>query len=96
MTVNLDAQILSSKLLTYSKKFPVVIFSHGLSSNRNIHASLLKEWATHGFICFSLDHEEEIEVGQDWSMADMQAFRFDQIKQRKEEISKVIDFIFDQ
>jgi len=29
-------------------------------------------------------------------MADMQAFRFDQIKQRKEEISKVIDFIFDQ
>lgn len=41
------------------KKLIPLIFCHGISSNRTMHSGLCKDMASHGYIVFALDHEDE-------------------------------------
>jgi hypothetical protein len=77
------------------KKFPVIIYSHGLSTHRNGHATLLKEWASHGYIVFALLHEEDVELPIDTAQSNMKNIRLNQIKVRKAKISSLLDFLED-
>ncbi|KAK4299482.1 hypothetical protein Pmani_028239 [Petrolisthes manimaculis] len=40
------------------KKFPVVVFSHGLSANRSIYSSVCCEMASNGFIVAAVEHRD--------------------------------------
>ncbi len=40
------------------KKLVPIIFCHGISSNRTMHSGLCKDMAGHGYIVFSLDHQD--------------------------------------
>ncbi|KAK3849897.1 hypothetical protein Pcinc_043366, partial [Petrolisthes cinctipes] len=40
------------------KKFPVVVFSHGLSANRSIYSSVCCEMASHGFVVAAIEHRD--------------------------------------
>lgn len=39
-----------------NKKLPIAIYSHGLTSFRQMHTSCIEQLVSHGFILFSLDH----------------------------------------
>jgi len=41
---------------------PLIVYSHGISSNMNYSASLCKELASNGFITASLQHHDEIHL----------------------------------
>ncbi|KAG7168770.1 Platelet-activating factor acetylhydrolase-like [Homarus americanus] len=41
------------------KKFPVVVFSHGLSANRSIYSTVCSELASHGFVVAAVEHRVE-------------------------------------
>ncbi|KAK7077113.1 Platelet-activating factor acetylhydrolase [Halocaridina rubra] len=40
------------------KKFPVVVFSHGLSANRSIYGTVCSELASHGFVVAAVEHRD--------------------------------------
>lgn len=40
------------------RKFPVMVFSHGLSANRSIYSSVCCELASHGFIVAAIEHRD--------------------------------------
>ena len=42
-----------------SKKLIPVIFCHGLSSNRGMHSGTCRDFASHGYIVFIMDHKDE-------------------------------------
>ena len=57
------APLISSEKLSHgSKKFVPIVFSHGLSAQRNAYSSFCCELASHGHIIFSIDHVEEIKT----------------------------------
>ncbi|MPC96663.1 Platelet-activating factor acetylhydrolase 2 [Portunus trituberculatus] len=47
-----------------TQKWPVVVFSHGLSANRSIYSTVCSELASHGFVVAAVEHREE-----DWPRA---------------------------
>jgi len=77
------------------KGHPVVVFSHGLSANIHLYSIQLKEWASHGFIVFSIDHEEDIYLNPSSysSTDDYTKERTQQIENRKNTVRKVLDMI---
>jgi len=91
--VNRDAII--AKEEGAHKGFPTIVFSHGLSANIHIYSIQLKEWASNGFIIFSVDHEEEIhlDTSKIHKFEDYVRLRKVQYKDRKVVISKVLDLI---
>ena len=42
--------------LGIDKKLPIAIYSHGLTSFRQMHTSCIEQLASHGFVVFSVDH----------------------------------------
>ncbi|XP_066962919.1 platelet-activating factor acetylhydrolase-like isoform X4 [Macrobrachium rosenbergii] len=40
------------------KKFPVVVFSHGLSANRSIYSTVCTELSSHGFVVAAVEHRD--------------------------------------
>jgi len=94
--VNKDAQIIKAE--TADGKFPVIVFSHGLSANIHIYSILLKEWASHGFVVFSVDHEEEIdlEFSKLKSHEHHMKLRNAQLEVRKKTVAKILDIVCDQ
>ncbi|KAF2177661.1 hypothetical protein K469DRAFT_742415 [Zopfia rhizophila CBS 207.26] len=51
-----DAQILEPP--THSKKWPVMIFSHGLGGSRNAYSHLLGSLSSHGIVVIAPDHRD--------------------------------------
>ena len=92
--VNRDAQVITPE----DQKFPVIVFSHGLSANIHLYSILLKEWASHGFIIFSIDHDEEIYLNPEGFKSNQEYLerRNDQLNIRKETVAKVLDLISDK
>lgn len=77
------------------KPHPVVVFSHGLSANIHLYSIQLKEWASHGFVVFSIDHEEDIYLNPS-SYPSTEAYmkeRTQQIENRKKTVRKVLDMV---
>lgn len=55
MGVNGNARIKKERT---REQFPAIVFSGGLSANKHVYVTHMKEWASRGFICFNLDHDE--------------------------------------
>lgn len=90
--VNLDARIIPADLLAHKQKFPVVVFSHGLSANRNLYTGFARQWASYGYIVFCIDHSEQIYVEfQGWN--DYKATRAQHLNDRCRAISSVLNFV---
>ncbi len=89
--VNKDAKIATEG----GNKFPAVVFSHGLSANIHIYSLNLKEWASNGFIAFSVDHDEELAIPftkfNGWP--ELLKIRGEQLEDRKAIVKKVLDLI---
>ena len=45
--------------VTTSNKLIPIIFCHGLASNRGMHSGSCKDFASHGYIVFIMDHKDE-------------------------------------
>lgn len=45
-----------SESSTSNTKFPVVIFSHGISGNRLIYSTFCSSLASHGFVVAAVEH----------------------------------------
>jgi len=78
-----------------AQKFPVVVFSHGLSANIHIYSLHLKEWASHGFVVFSVDHDETIRLDATKikQYSDYVELRTPHLDPRRETIKKALDYI---
>ncbi len=89
--VNKDAKIATEA----ADKFPVVLFSHGLSANIHLYSLNLKEWASNGFIAFSVDHDEQLRFPphQFVDYPGLLKLRGAQLEDRKAIIKKVLDLI---
>jgi len=93
LPVQFESPIISKEHLTHGKKFPVILVSHGMACNRNLYTTFAREWASNGYIVFSVDHEESIDLPTGYSTKELNAFRFVQVKKRKEAILRVLDYI---
>lgn len=93
LPVQFESRIVSKQHLTHGRKFPIILFSHGIACNRNMYTSFMREWASNGYIVFSVDHEEAIDFPSNFSTQELNAFRLNQVKKRKEALSKVLDYI---
>jgi len=93
--VNENARIVNAE--RENKKFPVVAFSHGLSANIHLYSVQTKEWASNGFVVFSIDHEEEIYLNpKNYKTSDdFMKERSKQLNTRKNTARKVLDLISD-
>jgi predicted dienelactone hydrolase len=47
---------LNSNLATAKRRYPAVLFSHGLGETRYSYVSILEDLASHGFIVVAIDH----------------------------------------
>ncbi|KAL4488778.1 hypothetical protein ABPG72_016431 [Tetrahymena utriculariae] len=89
----------NANLKILSSKMPIVVYSHGLSSNRNYQASFCKDLASKGCIVISLQHQDEDYLenvslpskGLDFLNGMNQA-----VIRRKEQVKQVLDFAFDR
>ena len=92
MNVTKDAQIIAN---TDNGKFPVILFSHGLGSFKHLYSIYLREWASHGFIVISVDHDEEVILK--WKKyVDFVNVRKPQLEVRASTIGKILDFIHEE
>lgn len=101
MDVDRDAQI-DDEL--QNKKLPVMIFSHGIRGHRNIASGLCREFASQGFVVYSLDHndgtaascfdEKKMETNyyQQEDMTDMSLWQ-ERLEERFEEVKDVLNHI---
>ncbi len=91
MNITIDAQIISTP--AKGDKFPVIVFSHGLGAFSHLLSLYLREWASHGFIVFSVDHDEQIYLK--WKKySDFVNVRLPQLQVRKRQIKLALDFIY--
>jgi len=92
--VNLDAGIIPSDLLRNGQKFPAIVFSHGLSANRNMYTGFARQWASYGYIVCCIDHDEQIYVEfQGWD--NYKQTRALHLNDRCQLIKEVVDFLED-
>jgi len=91
--VNLNARIISPQHLAQDEqKFPAIVFSHGLSANRNLYTGFARQWASYGYIVFCIDHDEPIYLEfKDWE--DYRKRRNVHLYERCKTISQIIDFV---
>ena len=93
LPVQFESPIISKEHLALARKFPVILVSHGMACNRNLYTTFAREWASNGYIVFSVDHDEDINLPSGYSAKELKAYRFTQVKKRKEAILRVLDYI---
>ena len=82
----------NAKIVYNPQGFPIIIFSHGLSANRLLYTSLLGEWASHGFIVFSVEHDEKVLV-RTKRLSDYVNIRKEQLQERIRYINETIEIV---
>ena len=87
-----------------NKKLPVMIFSHGVRGHRNIASGFCREFASQGFVVYSLDHNDgtcatrfdektnQTNYYMQEDMTDMNLWK-ERIEERYEEIKDVLNHI---
>jgi len=48
--------VLGARLSSAEKRYPILVFSHGMNSARFFYTALLEELASHGYIVVAIDH----------------------------------------
>ncbi|EAS02085.1 platelet-activating factor acetylhydrolase plasma/intracellular protein (macronuclear) [Tetrahymena thermophila SB210] len=89
----------NANLKILSSKMPIVIYSHGLSSNRNYSASFCKDLASKGCIVISLQHKDEDyleKISLPPKELDFVNAMHQAMIRRKEQVKQVLDFAFDK
>ncbi|RUS21646.1 platelet-activating factor acetylhydrolase [Endogone sp. FLAS-F59071] len=100
---------LNAPLGNISKKFPIIIFSHGLGGNRVVYANFCAEMASRGFVVCALEHRDGTgcvaqlpdpakfmpykKPSGPWSGEVHMELRYEQLKFRIREIQKCIDML---
>ncbi|CAG0918536.1 unnamed protein product [Notodromas monacha] len=78
------------------RKFPVVVFSHGLGQCRSSYSVLCSHLASHGFVVAAIEHRglNAIHLNQDFcpSLTE-QTLRTSQLRQRADEVSRCVEFL---
>lgn len=87
------SKIIAKEHLNHGKKFPVILLSHGIACNRNMYSAFAREWASNGYMVFSIDRGENFEIPNLSNKVELQKSRSSQLRKRKEEISRVLDYI---
>lgn len=49
---------LAKDFATKHKEIIPIIFSHGLGSSKDMHSALLRDYASHGYLVFAINHGE--------------------------------------
>lgn len=49
---------ISYDFLQKDKKIPLLIFSHGMGTNRMMYSGICREWASHGMLVAIMDHHD--------------------------------------
>lgn len=93
--VNLNSKL--AKTDDDSHKFPVMVFSHGLAGHIHAYSIQIKEWVSHGYIVFSVDHDEDIfvPVKSHEEYDEYVRLRAEQLAPRNEAITEVLNHIHD-
>jgi predicted dienelactone hydrolase len=89
--VKLNANIINKN----EDKFPVIIFSHGLSANRHTYVALAKEWTSHGFIVLTLEHDDKVLIDPTSEEHGWQ-LRKEQLSERIRYIVDLLNFVCDE
>ena len=86
------------------QKLPVMIFSHGIRGHRNIASGLCREFASQGFVVYSLEHNDgsaactfdekksETNFYMEEDMEDLPLWS-ERIQERLEEVKSVLNYI---
>ena len=92
-----------SRLAQSVQTLDVMVFSHGLGGNRHGYSAFLKEMASYGFVIFASDHPEKIIILSRFNLKDLDKMiptikevRGSQLERRRETISIILDFIYDE
>ncbi len=89
LKVTKDAEIIPP---ICKKGFPVIVFSHGLGAYKHLFSIYFREWASQGYIVFSVDHDEKIFYK--WKeYANFVSVRQPQLEVRIATIKRVLDWI---
>lgn len=90
--MTLDIQKAAPVITLKGEKFRVIIFSHGLASHRNAYSFFFREWASNGYLVFSVNHNDiicpENRIFEDFNT------RNNDLKRRYEDCSIVLDLIY--
>ncbi|KAL4499246.1 hypothetical protein ABPG72_006832 [Tetrahymena utriculariae] len=98
MAVRQMGVIKNANLKILDTNMQLVIYSHGLSSNRNYQATFCKELASKGCIVISLQHRDEEyleKVSIPPQQADFVNTMYQATLRRKQQVSQILDFAFD-
>ncbi|KAL4489998.1 hypothetical protein ABPG72_009297 [Tetrahymena utriculariae] len=99
MAMRLMGVINNANLKILNSKMPIVVYSHGLSSNRNYQAGFCKDLASQGCIVISLQHKDK-EYLEKLSVSPKEVDFVNSMHQavirRKEQVKQIFDFAFDK
>ncbi|KAL4489986.1 hypothetical protein ABPG72_009285 [Tetrahymena utriculariae] len=99
MVMRLMGVINNANLKILNSKMPIVVYSHGLSSNRNYQAGFCKDLASKGCIVISLQHKDE-EYLEKLSVSPKEVDFVNSMHQavirRKKQAKQILDFAFDK
>jgi len=91
LNVTIDAELIANPAT--GDKYPVIVFSHGLGAFNHLMSLYFREWASHGYIVFSVDHDEQIYLK--WKKyRDFVSVRVPQLEVRKKQIKSALDYVY--
>lgn len=66
--------------------YPLVLWSHGVTSTPDVYPSLINVWASHGYIIIAPRHRDSREIPED-----TRAYAFENWQERPQEVSFILD-----